>query len=84
MRSFSRKCLKVRRLRSRHRPFNATPATVLLSGCVVKLHGVAGNYVPDRIKRKISRKWAAAHGTPMRESTVEHIDAMIQLVTRRS
>lgn len=46
------------------------------------LHGVAGNYVPDQIKRKIARKWAAAHGTPMRESTVEDIDGMVQLVTR--
>lgn len=46
------------------------------------LHGVAGNYVPDRIKRKIARKWAAAHGTPMRESTVEGIDGRVQLVTR--
>jgi hypothetical protein len=44
--------------------------------------GVSGVYVPERIKRKISRKWAAAHGTPMREMPVEEIDDLVQLAAR--
>jgi hypothetical protein len=48
----------------------------------VVLRGVAGVYVPKHITKKISRKWKGAHGTPMRESPVEDIDALVQRVAR--
>jgi hypothetical protein len=49
----------------------------------VMFPGVQGAYLPMRLKRKIGRKWCAAHGQRYVENTPERIDEMVQQIARR-